>query len=54
MMPPPPYPALPLAGINKVTTNGLIKGDQSGEYVPVLALDCRCRFKPSHMHADGC
>lgn len=36
-----PSPALPRAVTNKVTTNGLIKGDQSGEYVPVLALDCR-------------
>lgn len=29
---------------NKVTTNGLIKGEQSGEFVPVLALDCRYRL----------
>lgn len=32
---------IPRAGPNKVTTNGLIKGEQSGEFVPVLALDCR-------------
>ncbi|CAB1110939.1 unnamed protein product [Ectocarpus sp. CCAP 1310/34] len=27
--------------IKKVTTQGLIKGDQSGEFVPIFALDCR-------------
>ena len=27
----------------KVTTGGEIKVEQSGEFVPILALDCRCR-----------
>lgn len=31
----------------KVTTAGEIKGEQSGEFVPVLALDCRCET-PRH------
>lgn len=28
---------------SQVTTGGEIKGEQSGEFVSVLALDCRCR-----------
>ncbi|CAN0216261.1 unnamed protein product [Laminaria digitata] len=30
-----------IVDIKKVTTGGEIKGEQSGEFVPILALDCR-------------
>lgn len=44
-VPRPPPPSLRFTSTSKsllkVTTKGLIKGEQSGEFVRILALDCR-------------